>query len=231
MFSARASSGPARQGVGTMTKRIEGAAGLAALAVAGLLIGLGPAQAQDILQEWATIKPPPPPEIKAVALDAKKTAVIVMDFNQGNCIPTKRARCAVALPKVQKLLGEARAKGMVVVHTYTPNMQQSDISKEVTPAAGERVLQVRGDKFQGNDLEKSLKDKGITTLLLVGTSGNGAVLFTAIGGSQRGFKVVVPIDAMPADTAYQEQFAIWEIANGPGVREDSTLTKLDMLTF
>ena len=37
--------------------------------------------------------------------------------------------------------------------------------------------------------------------------------------------------AMPADTAYQEQFAIWEIANGPGVREDSTLTKLDMITF
>jgi nicotinamidase-related amidase len=216
-----------------MSKWINGVARMAMLAVAALTLGLNPTtvQAQDILQEWATIKPPPPPEIKAVALDAKKTAVIVMDFNQGNCIPTKRARCAVALPKVQKLLAGVRAKGMVVVHTYTPNMQPSDISKEVTPAAGERVLQVRGDKFQGNDLEKYLKDKGITTILLVGTSANGAVLFTAIGGSQRGFKVVVPIDAMPADTAYQEQFAIWEIANGPGVREDSTLTKLDMLTF
>jgi nicotinamidase-related amidase len=215
-----------------MSTWINGVAGIALVAVAALAIGLNTSvQAQDILQEWATIKPPPPPEIKAVALDAKKTAVIVMDFNQGNCIPTKRARCAVALPKVQKLLAGVRAKSMVVVHTYTPNMQQSDISKEVTPVAGERVLQVRGDKFRGNDLEKSLKDKGITTLLLVGTSGNGALLFTAIGGSQRGFKVVVPIDAMPADTAYQEQFAIWEIANGPGVREDLTLTKIDMLTF
>jgi nicotinamidase-related amidase len=214
-----------------MKKWIEGAAVLAVLAIAAAGLGGAPARAQDILQEWATIKPPPPPAIKPVALDAKKTAVIVMDFNQRNCIPAQRARCAAVLPKVQKLLGAARAKGLLVVHTYTPNMQQADISQDVTPAAGERVLQVRGDKFQGNDLEKYLKDKGITTILLVGTSGNGAVLFTAIGGSQRGFKVVVPIDAMPADTAYQEQFAIWEIANGPGVREDSTLTKLDMLTF
>jgi nicotinamidase-related amidase len=217
----------------TMRKRRQGTAGLAILAVAGLALGFDcvVAKAQDILQEWATIKPPPPPEIKPVALDAKTTAVIVMDFNQRNCIPAQRSRCAVVLPKVQKLLAEARAKSMLIVHTYTPNMQQADISKDVTPAAGERVLQVRGDKFHGNDLEKYLKDKTITTILLVGTSANGAVLFTAIGGSQRGFKVVVPIDAMPADTAYQEQFAIWEIANGPGVREDSTLTKLDLLTF
>jgi len=215
-----------------MGKWIKGVTETTALAFVAFaaFLSTSPAQAQDILQEWATIKPPPPPEIKAVTLDPKKTALIVMDFNRKNCVPAQRARCAAVLPKVQKLLAAVRAKGMVVVHTYTPNMEQADISQDVTPAAGERVLQVRGDKFQG-DLEKYLKDKGITTILLAGTSGNGAVLFTAIGGSQRRFKVVVPIDAMPADTAYQEQFAIWEIANGPGVREDSTLTKLDMITF
>jgi nicotinamidase-related amidase len=216
-----------------MSKRIKGVAAMAVLAVAALAIGLNcsAVQAQDILQEWATIKPPPPPEIKAVAIDTKKTALMVMDFNQKSCTAAQRARCAAALPKVQKLLATVRAKGMIVVHTYTPNMQPSDLSKEVTPAAGERVLQTRGDKFQGSDLEKSLKDQGITTLLLVGTSGNGAVLFTAIRGSQLGFKIIVPIDAMPADAAYQEQFAIWEIGNAPTVREVSTLTKLDMLTF
>jgi nicotinamidase-related amidase len=110
-------------------------------------------------------------------------------------------------------------------------MERSDIAKEVGPAEGERVLQVRGDKFYGNDLEKTLKDKGIDTVLLVGTSANGAVLFTAVGATQRGFKAVVPIDAMPADTAYQEQFSIWNIANGPSVREGAILTKLDLLKF
>jgi nicotinamidase-related amidase len=189
------------------------------------------AQAPDILQEWASIKAPPPPALKAVTLDPAKTALISMDFNQKNCIPAQRLRCAAVLPKVQKLIAEARAKGIMVVHTYTPNMEKSDIVKDVGPAPGELVLQVRGDKFLGNDLEKTLKAKGITTVLLVGTSANGAVMFTAIGASQRGFKAVVPIDTMPADTAYQEQLAIWEIANGPGVREDSTLTKTDMLKF
>jgi nicotinamidase-related amidase len=190
-----------------------------------------PAFAQDILQEWATIKAPPPPALKPVTLDPAKTALISMDFNQHNCVAGKRARCAAVLPRVQKLLAEARAKGMMVVHTYTPNMQKGDIVKAVGPAGDELVLQVRGDKFFGNDLEKTLKAKGITTVLLVGTSANGAVMFTAIGASQRRFKAIVPIDTMPADTAYQEQLAIWEIANGPGVREDSTLTRTDMLKF
>jgi nicotinamidase-related amidase len=189
------------------------------------------AQAPDILLEWAMIKAPPPPELKAVTLDPAKTVLISMDFNQKNCIPAQRARCVAVIPKVKKLIAEARAKGIMVVHTYTPNMEKSDIVKDVGPAPGELVLQVRGDKFLGNELEKTLRAKGITTVLLVGTSANGAVMFTAIGASQRGFKAVVPIDTMPADTAYQEQLAIFEIANGPGVREDSTLTKTDMLKF
>jgi nicotinamidase-related amidase len=200
----------------------------AALALVG---SLSPLSAQTILEEWAGIKAPPPPEIKPVTLDVAKTALIVMDFNQRNCIPKERVRCAAVLPGVQKLLTQARGKGMLVVHTYTPNMQQSDIVKDLTPVAGERVLQVRGDKFYGNDLETYLKGKGIETVLLVGTSANGAVMFTAAGATQRGFKAIVPIDAMPADTAYQEQFSIWNIANGPSVREGATLTKLDWLKF
>jgi len=206
---------------------------IASVAFAGMIAGaaFSGVQAQNILEEWATIKAPPPPAIKAVTLDPKKTALISMDFNRLNCTPDKRARCAAVLPKVQRLLAEARAKGMVVVHTYTPFMEKTDIVKEVGPAAGEPVLQVRGDKFFGNDLEKQLKDKGVDTVVLVGTSANGAVMFTAIGASQRNFKAIVPIDTMPADTAYQEQLAIWEIANGPGVREDSTLTRTDMLKF
>jgi nicotinamidase-related amidase len=203
----------------------------AVIAAIALSVVGNPLKAQDILQEWATIKAPAAPELKPVMIDAQKTALIVMDFNQLNCVPEKRSRCAAVLPKVQKLLAEARGRGMTVVHTYTPNMTQADMVKSVAPIAGERVLQVRGDKFLNNDLEKYLKDKGITTVLNVGTSANGAVLFTTIGASQRGFKAIVPIDTMPADTAYQEQFSIWEIANGPGVREDSTLTRTDMIKF
>lgn len=189
------------------------------------------ASAASIMDEWASIKAPAPPALKPVKIDPKTTALFSMDFNQENCIPAKRSRCAEVLPAVQKLIATARAKGMVVLHSYTPNMKKDDIVASVAPIGDEMVVQARGDKFYGNTLEKFLKDKGVTTLILVGTSANGAVMYTAIGGSQRHFKVVVPVDTMPADTAYQEQLAIYEIANGPGLREDSTLTRTDMLSF
>lgn len=205
----------------------------AALVFAGVIAGASAtaARAQNILEEWASIKPPPPPEIKSVTLDPKKTALISMDFNARNCTPQQRARCAAVLPRVQKLLADARAKGMLVVHTLTSNMQPADIVAAVGPAEGEQVLRGRGDKFTGNDLEKTLKDKGIDTVLLIGTSANSAVMYTALGAVLRGFRAIVPIDTMPAETAYQEQFAIWQIANGSQLRQGATLTRTDMLKF
>jgi len=206
---------------------------IAVLAVAGAFLAASStvAGAQNILEEWSSIKPPPPPSLKEVTLDPKKTALISMDFNAKTCTPQQRARCAAVIPRVQKLIADARAKGMVVAHTYTTSMQKSDIVKDVAPVEGEFITSSRTDKFAGNDLDKRLKDKGIDTLILVGTSANGAVMTTAIMATLRGFKIVVPIDTMPADSAYQEQFAIWQIANGPGLREAATLTRSDMLKF
>jgi nicotinamidase-related amidase len=190
------------------------------------------ARAQAVTDEWASVKAPDKvPELKAVTLDPKKTALLVMDFNKNNCIPAQRPRCATALPKVQKILAAARAKGMVVVHTITTRMKPDDIAKDVLPKSGERVLIGPVDKFTDNDLAKTLKDKGIDTVITAGTSANGAVLFTAAGAVLRGFKVVAPVDAMPADGAYQEQFVVWELANAPTVSAGVTLTKLDMIKF
>ena len=202
-----------------------------ALASALIAVSSTVAGAQNILEEWSSIKPPPAPAIKELTLDPKKTALISMDFNAKNCTPQQRARCVSVIPRVQKLIADARGKGMVVAHTYTSNMQKSDIVREVSPLETEFVTSSRTDKFAGNDLEKVLKEKGIDTVILVGTSANGAVMTTATMATLRGFKVVVPIDTMPADTAYQEQFAIWQIANGPGLGEAATLTRSDMLKF
>ena len=46
------------------------------------------------------------------------------------------------------------------------------------------------DKFLKTDLEKILKDKGITTVIAVGTSSNGAVLYTGSGAALRGMEGV-----------------------------------------
>src|SRR5262245_10390664 len=71
-----------------------------------------------------------------------------------------------------------------------PGSVPADILPELTPAAGEPVLPPLGpDKFIGSELEKTLKDKGIKTVVAMGTQAQTSVLHTAGAAALRGFKV------------------------------------------
>lgn len=67
-----------------------------------------PASARTIIDEWNTVKAPPAPELKSVTVDPKVTALLMLDFNRQTCNADKRPRCIASIPKVQKLLTEAR---------------------------------------------------------------------------------------------------------------------------
>ena len=61
---------------------------LAALAITvGFFLcqGAVPASAQTIVDEWATVQAPKPPELKPVTLDPKTTALLVLDFVKQTC--------------------------------------------------------------------------------------------------------------------------------------------------
>jgi nicotinamidase-related amidase len=211
---------------------------LSAAAVAMLAIGFVTAypqmaRAQGIIEEWDSIKAPPPPaaRIKPVQVDPKKTAVLSLDWNSKSCTAAVRPRCFNTLPKIEKLLNDARSHNMLVVHAMSGGMKPTDIVTTVAPKGDEQVVRGRGDKFAGSDLQKILKDKGIEQVIIVGTSANSAVLYTAFGAVQNGFKPIVPIDGLPSETAYQEQFTIWQIANGSQLNDNAVLTRLDSLTF
>jgi nicotinamidase-related amidase len=94
---------------------------------------------------------------------------------------------------------------------------------------------VRGgaDKFIGSDLEQRLKDKGIKTVIVTGTSAQRAVVGTSNGAVQRGYKAVVPVDGMSAEDAYNEQYTAWHLyKGGPAVLTDNvTLTRSDLIKF
>lgn len=211
---------------------------LAAAAVATVALGLiaawpQAAQAQGIIEEWNSVKAPPPPldKIKPVQIDAKKTAVLSLDWNVKTCTEQGRVRCFKTLPRIAKLLEDARSKNVLVVHAISSSMQPGDIAPIVGPKGDEKVVRGRGDKFAGSDMEKILKDKGIETVVIVGTSANSAVLYTAFGAVQRGFRPIVPIDGLPSETAYQEQFTIWQIANGSQLNDKALLTRIDQIKF
>ena len=197
--------------------------------VAGLGLAVSAASAQTIVDEWATVKAPPAPELKPASLDPKTTALLMLDFVAPNC--TQRPRCMASIPAVKKLLGEARAKGMLIVYATGPTGKRADTVAEVAPTDSEPVVSTGVDKFVNTDLEKILKAGGTQTVIAMGTAAHGAVLYTASAASLRGMKVILPVDGMSADSPYVEQYTAWHLTNAPLVARNVTLTKIDLIKF
>jgi nicotinamidase-related amidase len=199
--------------------------------VAAALAALVPAlsSAQTIVDEWPSVKAPPAPALKAVTVDPKTTALLMLDFVPPTC--GTRPRCMASLPAMKKLLEQARASGMPVAHSVTGTTKAEDILKDVAPLAGEPVVQASVDKFRNTELEKFLKDKGVQTVIVTGTAAHGAVLNTATGAVLRGMKVILPVDGVTASDTFTEQYVAWHMVNAPAVGPNSTLTKIDLLKF
>jgi nicotinamidase-related amidase len=189
------------------------------------------AQTKDIIEEWASVKAPPPPVLKPVTLDPKTTALLVLDFLKQSCNNERRPRCAASIPKVEGLLKQARDNKATVIFSYTSNSTPADIAKELAPLDGEPMVRASADKFVGTDLEKILKDKGIKTVVVTGTAAHGAVLYTGSQAAFRGFKVIVPVDGMSSENTYYEQYTAYQLANAPGVAQQVTLTRIDMIKY
>ena len=191
-------------------------------------IGAGPA---TIIDEWFDVLTPSPPTLERIAVDAKTTALLLLDIQKQNCSAERRPRCVATLPSIQKLLAEARDRKMCVVHSLTSRACEADIREEVAPREGEPAVRAGVDKFHDTELEAILRARGIEAVILVGTSAHGAVLHTAAGAALRGFQVIVPVDGMSASDAYAEQYTAWHLANSPGTARQTRLTRVDWIAF
>jgi nicotinamidase-related amidase len=210
---------------------------LAVAALAAALVYVAPATAQTIVDEWSSVKIPPPPELKPVTLDPKTTAILVMDFVKQTCNNERRPRCVASIPKIEKLIAAARAQGVMLISTTVSPVPIADTLPAVAPKGNDPVVVSFVDKFILGDkdtgLEKMLKDKGITTLVAVGTAAHGAVLYTATAAASRGFNVIVPVDGMSGDgqVLYDEQAVAYILTHAPVVSSKVTLTSVDMIKF
>ena len=189
---------------------------------------------QDIISEWAGVKLPPVPELKPVTVDPATTGLLVLDFMKGNC--GARPRCLASVPAVKKLLEAARAHNMMVVYNLTGAGRIEDmVDPSLAPRAGEFMVKGSGgaDKFVNSNLDAGLKEKGIKTVIVTGTSAQGAVGGTTNGAAQRGYKAVVPVDGLSAEDAFNELYAVWHIYKGGPVNltGNATVTRSDLITF
>jgi nicotinamidase-related amidase len=190
-----------------------------------------PVFSQTIIEEWDSVKVQPAPGLKAMKVDPATTALLLLDFNRQTCNPERRPRCIASIPAVHKLLMAAREKNVPVVYSITFGASKNDIAKELAPLEGEPVVTSGPDKFMGTELDKILKEKGITSVIVTGTAAHGAVLYTASGAALRGMKVIVPVEGMSAENTYAEQYVAWHLANAPRVSNQVTLSKIEWITF
>jgi nicotinamidase-related amidase len=207
-----------------------------AAALAAFTMSILPAQAGNIVEDWAGVKAPAAPTLKPVTVDAKTTALLVMDLAKQTCNNEKRPRCVASIPEIAKLMAEARAKGVLLISTSVPPVPMTDILPQVAPKPGEPTVVAWVDKFVLGDkptgLEAMLKEKGIKTVITVGTASYGAVLYTSSAAALRGYNVIVPVDGLSSEDQYFDQATVWLLTKGVGgIGPKVTLTTIDKIKF
>ena len=209
--------------------------GAAAAAGALIIAFAASSSAADILDDWATVKPPPAPELKPVTLEGSTTALLILDMMKGNC--GARPRCVATVPNVKRLHDAARTAGAMVWYSLVGSDGKATpadvIDHGFMPRDGEWARQNGPDKFLGSNLEEKLKARGIKTVIVCGTSFQGVGIGTGSGSAQRGYKVIVPIDCLSSEDPYNEQYAAWHMfKGGPAVvTSNTTLTRSTMVKF
>jgi len=114
----------------------------AVLVRASLAIGLAavllPAKAQTIVDEWAAIKAPPPPELKTVKVDPKRARSFCSTSSSRTA-----ARVLVASPRCRRCRPAGKGRGRPAcrfVYSIVTGQAPTDVLPEVAPRAGDALL-------------------------------------------------------------------------------------------
>jgi nicotinamidase-related amidase len=170
----------------------------------------------------------------AVDIDPTRTALVIVDMQNDfvraeGALPI--ADAADTIDAIQRLHRFARAHAIPIYFTQDSHYADDpefalwgehcsvgtpgwDIVDELAPdaAAGDRVFRKdRYDGFFGTNLETTLRQRGIDTLIICGTVANICVLYTAASAAIRWYHVVLPIDAISAITEFDLQLTIRQV--------------------
>ena len=213
------------------------------LLASGLAVALSASAAQaqpaaPAARPMTTLQMPALPEPARVTLKPASTGLVLLDFVDPIC--KNQAQCVGKMvPAFASLMGRARAAGITVAYgTRAPNM--SKWLPEVAPQAGDiKIENTAQDRFYNTDLDKALKAKGVTTIVMAGWKVSGSVTYTSVGAMVRDYTVVVPVDATAAASDYETTIGFYNIlnsgnanlANAPLKAKSATLSRTDLITF
>lgn len=164
-----------------------------------------------------------------VVVDPKTTALIIVDMQndfvkEGGALVVGDAEKTIQA--IKRLLDLARRRSLAVFYTqdtHDPGDPEFpiwgqhvlrgswgwQIIEELIPRPTDRVIQkLRYDGFFGTSLDHELRLRQVATVIVCGTVANICVLHTAGSAALRGYKVILPIDAISAITPFDFQATI-----------------------
>ena len=213
------------------------------LLTSGLVLALfgGAAQAQPNAQNarpLLTLQMPALPDPVRVTLKPATTALLVLDYVEEICHSQPKCRSQM-LPAMTPFMARVRQAGMTVAYgTRAQNM--SKWLPEVAPARGDiKIVNTAQDRFYNTDLDKALKAKGITTIIMVGWKVSGSLTYSSVGATLRDYTVVIPMDTTAAATDHEQAIGFYQILNQgngnltnvPLKPKAPTLSRTDLITF
>jgi len=129
----------------------------AAAGAAIIIVFAASSFAADILDDWATVKAPPPVELKPATLDGSTTALLILDMMKANC--GARPRCVATVPNVKRLNDAARKAGAMVWYSFVGSNGMATPADMIDPGImardGEWVRQNGRDKFMARIWRRS----------------------------------------------------------------------------
>jgi len=164
-----------------------------------------------------------------IEISPSSSAIIVVDMLNDFVKPEGAlvVPCAADLvPKQAQLLKAARESGMSVVYLadrHQPNDPEfkmwpphavvgtwgSEVIEELAPAENERVIPKRRySGFYGTDLDLTLREASVSTVVLVGVLTDICVMYTSADASARGYRVIVVTDATGSVSDERHKFAL-----------------------
>ena len=195
------------------------------------------AQAQSN-KPMQTLQMPAMPDPARITLNSKITALMVLDYVEDICATQPKCKSQM-LPAMTPFMERVRKAGLVVAYgTRAQNM--THWLKEVAPAEGDiKIVNTAQDRFYNTDLDKLLKAKGITTMIMVGWKISGSVTYTSVGAMAHDYTVVIPMDTTSAGSDYETTIGFYNVlnsgnanlANAPLKPKAVTLTRTDLVTF
>ena len=201
-----------------------------------VLFAFGRSTSSQVLAQAASgLQLPALPDPVPVQLDAATTAFLALDFLDSNC--GTRPSCVATLPAVANALAAARAANVPVFYTV---FGTSTVLPDVAPLTETPIESFGGDKFYNTNLDDLLKQAGVKTLVLTGTSTNNAIMYTSFEAMLRGYTVVVAADGVSASTDLDNALALFQMVDRTGSGNPQnvplkpnavTLTRTDLITY